>query len=434
MSIFISYRRSDADIVGRMHDALARSFGAKAVYQDVEDLGAGRRFRPQLERAIETARAVIAVIGRDWVQERLRDPDDVLRQELEAALRQGVPIVPVTLNSITLPDPRLLPSALRPVLDYQAFVVRSGAEFGSTMDRLVDGLRPLLGMRASADRPSGEAEDLTAPEWYTKARTHAGLGERSEALDCLTHAIERDPGFAEAHSFRGTILLLEGRRAEAMVAFKSALAINPNDGDAQVMLASSLLATGDARQAKWWLEKTLDIERPPAQEGMVRSTYADVLIALGRVDEAVAQLDRSIALMGREAPPDVVGQAHRRKGDALAKAGRPEEAVNAYEAAIECAGPDTDVCNALGLAQLQIGLPEAARDTFLTAIALAPDSAGLAFNLACACSGLRDADAAFDALQRAIERDPDLKSAARSDPDLAWLRETGAGRFAELVG
>jgi hypothetical protein len=45
-----------------------------------------------------------------------------------------------------------------------------------------------------------------------------------------------------------------------------------------------------------------------------------------------------------------------------------------------------------------------------------------------------DADAAFDSLQRALELDPDLRQAARTDADLASLREADAARFARLTG
>ncbi|HUF70067.1 MAG TPA: tetratricopeptide repeat protein [Longimicrobiales bacterium] len=162
--------------------------------------------------------------------------------------------------------------------------------------------------------------------------------------------------------------------APEIVAFKSALACNPDDGDAQVLLASSLLATGEPRQARWWLEKTLELDRPAAHEGLVRGTYADVLLELGRAEDAVEQSQRAIDLMGKNVPPDVLGQAHRRSGDALARAGRLDDAVQAYQAAIDCAGPDVVVCNALGLTQLALGRAEAALDTFRTAIGLASDS------------------------------------------------------------
>jgi tetratricopeptide (TPR) repeat protein len=269
---------------------------------------------------------------------------------------------------------------------------------------------------------------------YERARSHASLGEPAEALECLTRAIELDPAFAEAHSFRGTILLQEGRRAESIIAFKSALAANPKDGDAQVLLASALHATGDVRQAKWWLERTLELERPAAHEGLVRARYADVLLELGSAGAAIEQLERAIGLMGNGVPPDVIGRAHRSMGDAFARAGRLDDAVEAWNAAIDTAGPDVDAYNALGLTQLQLGHLEAARDTFRTAIEHAPDSAGLAFNLTCVLCAMGDADAAFDSLQRALELDPDLRQAARTDADLASLREADAARFARLTG
>jgi len=58
---------------------------------------------------------------------RLHDPHDVVRRELEAALRTGRRLVPVLVDRATLPDPAQLPSELRPLLERNAIELRDEA-------------------------------------------------------------------------------------------------------------------------------------------------------------------------------------------------------------------------------------------------------------------------------------------------------------------
>ena len=45
MQIFISYRRTDSDIAGRIADHLLAEFGRDSVFLDVDSIPVGRDFR-----------------------------------------------------------------------------------------------------------------------------------------------------------------------------------------------------------------------------------------------------------------------------------------------------------------------------------------------------------------------------------------------------
>ncbi|MBI2305841.1 MAG: toll/interleukin-1 receptor domain-containing protein [Rhodocyclales bacterium] len=89
--LFISYRHDDGGHAGRLYDHLKRAFSAPAVYYDTARLEGGNDYRAELDRAVRTARACLAVVGQHWLSESNRarlhgGEEDVLRNELLTAL------------------------------------------------------------------------------------------------------------------------------------------------------------------------------------------------------------------------------------------------------------------------------------------------------------------------------------------------------------
>src|SRR5580658_2077637 len=120
--IFISYRREDtrAD-AGRLYDRLFARYAGK-VFRDVASLEPGVEWRDAIERVIGRSDACIAVIGPLWMstrdasgRPRLHDPQDMVRQELAAALRRPMRVFPILVGGATMPDESILPPDLRSV-------------------------------------------------------------------------------------------------------------------------------------------------------------------------------------------------------------------------------------------------------------------------------------------------------------------------------
>lgn len=147
MRVFLSYRRDDAaGHTGRLHDNLVERLGRENVFQDVEAIGPGERFAETIDRTIAGSDLVLAVIGRRWLavdpdtgRPRLDDPDDVMRRELESALRVGRRVVPVIVDSARLPPRDALPEALQSLLDHNAVEIRDDA-WSRDVDRLYDAI------------------------------------------------------------------------------------------------------------------------------------------------------------------------------------------------------------------------------------------------------------------------------------------------------
>jgi len=119
--VFMSYRRKDT---GAVADRIARSFPAalprSTLFHDVTAIGLGENWRGDIVDALQHCDRVLALIGPDWAaptslgQRRIDDPRDIVRLELEIAMEQGVPILPVLVDGAGFPPGLSGPLALLP--------------------------------------------------------------------------------------------------------------------------------------------------------------------------------------------------------------------------------------------------------------------------------------------------------------------------------
>ena len=66
-SIFISYRRQDAEVfAGRLYDRLVQEFGEDHVFMDVDTLKPGDDYLKAIERKLRRVDVFLAVIGEQW--------------------------------------------------------------------------------------------------------------------------------------------------------------------------------------------------------------------------------------------------------------------------------------------------------------------------------------------------------------------------------
>ena len=119
-TIFISYRRSDTEgYAGRLEDALKAYFGQDRVFRDVGGITAGEDFEEKIEQTMESAGALIVLIGPDWLvsrdgtQPRLHEPGDHVAGEIKAALGKKRVIVPVLVEGVNMPREEDLPDTLK---------------------------------------------------------------------------------------------------------------------------------------------------------------------------------------------------------------------------------------------------------------------------------------------------------------------------------
>lgn len=154
MQIFLSYRRGDAaGYAGRLHDGLVQRVGIQNVFQDIFAIPPGEDFRVVLDRALDKADVVLAVIGPGWLAartedgvQRLRDEEDFVRMELARALDRDLPVVPVLVGDAPMPQEEDLPEQLHGLARRQAVTLHDET-WGHDVDEL---LRRLRGQPAGA--------------------------------------------------------------------------------------------------------------------------------------------------------------------------------------------------------------------------------------------------------------------------------------------
>lgn len=141
--ILLSYRRADSQaMAGRVFDWLVHHYGQESVFIDIDDIPLGSDFRTYIKKHLAAADLVLAVIGPRWLgpregkPNRIFDLDDPVVIEIQTALAEKVPLLPVLVDGATMPGPADLPESLTAFSAINAATVDVGRDFRPHMDRL----------------------------------------------------------------------------------------------------------------------------------------------------------------------------------------------------------------------------------------------------------------------------------------------------------
>ncbi|MDF9811949.1 toll/interleukin-1 receptor domain-containing protein [Streptomyces sp. SPB162] len=193
-AIFVSYRRMDSKPwSGRLVADLRTYFGKERVYFDLDSNRSAQDYIIQLERALLGSRAVVALIGPDWLnssdgngQRRLDDASDLVRLEIETALKNGIALVPVLVGGATMPSGSEMPRPLGTLARLQA-VRLSDDDWPYDFGRLLETLErhAVLPIRDAKGNETAEVK-------VTKLRRYERTvkASRRRAFDALAGAVE----------------------------------------------------------------------------------------------------------------------------------------------------------------------------------------------------------------------------------------------------
>lgn len=203
------------------------------------------------------------------------------------------------------------------------------------------------------------------------ADTYRRLNQPQRALALLAEGLDRTGGAFELHNSRGVTLDALGREAEAIAAYREAVARAPHDADANFNLAVSLLGTGQRAEAVRRLQDALTLQ----------PTFPKALSLLARLEAEAGNAAGAWRYLQPlyEAHPGVpqvarlVADWYRQAGDEAARQGDPSAAERNYREGL-VAVPDHPELNAsLGVQLLTQGRFSAALGPLETLRRLRPE-------------------------------------------------------------
>lgn len=265
----------------------------------------------------------------------------------------------------------------------------------------------LLGRAPEAEAAARHAIELEPG----RAEAHNALavaldvqGRRDEAIAACDRAIEIAPTYVEAQINRGNLCFRGGRLDDAWAAFRRAVEIEPDNAMARANLAVVLRRRGEGEAAERECREAI-ARNPNFAEA--HNTLGLILKDKGDGEAALA----AFAEAARLAPAMVDAQLNR--AGALFALGRMEESEAAYGAILAHQPARAEALGGLGVVLLAAGrLTEAAR-RFRAALAARPDYPEALYNLVAADGTLTDDE--VESAKTLLERQ------GRSDEDAAKL-------------
>ena len=173
--IFICYRREDSQWPAQLiYNNLVDHFGSESVVFDIDTIPLGADFRKFLNMEVSKCDILLAVIGDRWLEilnQRLAEPNDFVRIELQAALEREIPVVPILVGGKSVPSEKELPSELANLSYRQAAEVRVGLDLQVHLKRLAERLSHLFPKPEVRKKPeeTEEPRGEEIPKTYTNS-------------------------------------------------------------------------------------------------------------------------------------------------------------------------------------------------------------------------------------------------------------------------
>lgn len=148
LTVFVSYRRTDAFAVDQLVQALQHEFGEHHVIQDTVTFEPGASFPKEIEQSIRNCKLMLVVIGPRWCgsdeNSIMLHEDDWVRREVELAIKSGRPLLPVLLSGASMPETSQLPDTMHDLLSSNAVQLRTGEDAIGDLRRLTAVVRKHL--------------------------------------------------------------------------------------------------------------------------------------------------------------------------------------------------------------------------------------------------------------------------------------------------
>ena len=247
----------------------------------------------------------------------------------------------------------------------------------------------------------GAQADTPAPRpRLAEAATLIQQGQFSKAAALLGDVVQADPSDVNALLMLGSALSLVPRRDEAVQVLLRAMELRPNEARVYASAGASLARLGEHDAALQVYQRAVSID---ANLGDAHLNIALILAAREEFDRAEDHMARAIGL---ESGPRKRARLHFLNGKLLAEMGRLRQAKAEFDRSVALDPNNGEAHLASGVTRRRLLLDDEAYPLFQRAVELAPDNPSAHYQLALELNRRGDADKAADHLVRAHELRP----------------------------
>ncbi len=232
-----------------------------------------------------------------------------------------------------------------------AFMVRSGV-------RTLVVLACCCGLQA---QPSAKLTAIT-----DAARKLMANGVRPQAIQMLGEAVRVNPNYGEARLLLGMALDEEGRSSEAIEQLTEAVRLNPSSAEAHNALGEAFNNVNELAPARTEFERAVQLDPNLAQAHV---NLGMVLAQTSELASAAAHLDRALTMLGRQ--PEAA-LAHYLRAKVHTDLGEVEQASADLKEAVRLKPDFAEAWSDLGQARRTLQDDAGALAAFKRAVALSP--------------------------------------------------------------
>lgn len=156
--IFLSYRREDTQaIAGRIYDKLEARWGEDCIFFDVDNIPLGADFRVHITNILRECGVVLVLIGPKWLEatkdgkRRIESSNDPVHMEINIALMEEIPIIPVLVDQTKMPMEAELPPSISSLSFRNGIRLDSGIDFKVHLNRLILGIVKQIETKSKPD-------------------------------------------------------------------------------------------------------------------------------------------------------------------------------------------------------------------------------------------------------------------------------------------
>ncbi|NMC11333.1 MAG: tetratricopeptide repeat protein [Chloroflexi bacterium] len=242
-----------------------------------------------------------------------------------------------------------------------------------------------------------------SPESFiNEAEQYYAQGKLAQAVESYKSAIASDPNNPANFVSLARIHVFSGEYEDAITNAQNALLKNPDNPLAHAVYGWALSFTGDYLAGEAEIKKALELD---SNSALAHAYYAELLINQGNMEDLEKAIEES--RLARDLDPNLL-EVHRARGLVLLNTGEENlpEAINEFKAAIAINDKIADIHLSLGYAYKLQGENDLAVEELLTAYALNPNDSTALTEAALAYANEGQYGKAAQHAEQAVSVDP----------------------------